>query len=69
MVEKNDGIEPYLLNSKDSAKFLGISEGYLRRLRCSGLGPKYVKLSKGSSKSGIRYRVKDLVKYADSMLV
>ena len=45
-----------LLRQREAANLLSLSERSLERLRCSGGGPKYVRISRGR----IAYREEDL---------
>lgn len=50
------------LNTKEAAAFLGFSEAWLRKLRCAGKGPKYVKF-KQTKNSKVLYHKKDLEEF------
>ena len=49
-----------LLRTREAARELGISAGYLHNLRCRGQGPKFVRLGRA-----VRYRLADLAAYVD----
>ncbi len=57
-------MEKQLLTSKEAAAYLGLSEGYLRALRCTGqikgrlTPPPFVRIGRG--RGGIRYARTDL---------
>ena len=54
-----------LLRQREAANLLSLSERSLERLRCSGGGPKYVRLSRGR----IAYREEDLREWIAKRLV
>lgn len=54
-----------LLDTAAVAEILGITPGTLRKWRCKGIGPAYVRLSH----SKVRYRVVDLDKWIKSCLI
>lgn len=60
-------IEPYLLTTEQAAKFLGLEAGTLQNWRNMGRGPKFVRYSKGNGRSPVRYKVKDLMEWADAL--
>jgi DNA-binding transcriptional MerR regulator len=49
-----------LMTSKEAAVYLRISEDTLRRWRCRGLGPKYIRIN-----GRILYRLRDLERFLD----
>ena len=57
-------MEKRLLTSKEAAQYIGLSEGYLRALRCTGkvkgrlTPPSFVRV--GTGRGGIRYVKTDL---------
>lgn len=56
--------EPYcLLNTKEAARFLGLSPAMLERLRWLGSGPAYLR---PTGERAIRYRFKDLVDWTEA---
>lgn len=60
-------IEPYLLDTQQAAIFLGVEAGTLQNWRNAGRGPKFVRYTKGNGRSPVRYKVKDLVEWADAL--
>jgi hypothetical protein len=48
-----------LLTSREAAEWLGLSEPTLRRWRCEGVGPRFLKF-----RAAVRYRLDDLVAFA-----
>lgn len=66
--QKNCEMGKLLLTSKEAAKYLGISEGYLRVCRSTGkMGgvtpPPYVLIGR----AGVRYDIRALRAWADSL--
>lgn len=53
-----------LRDTKFAAEWLGITERALQQLRYLGTGPKFTRV--GSR--GVRYRMQDLIEYAESNL-
>ncbi|MHB8790142.1 MAG: helix-turn-helix transcriptional regulator [Desulfobulbaceae bacterium] len=53
------------LNTSLAAKYLGVSEGYLRKLRSLGEGPTYTKV--GNKR--VIYQIRDLDQYLDTCRV
>jgi hypothetical protein len=57
-------MEKQLLTSREAATYIGVSEGYLRALRCAGqvkgrlIPPPFVRVGKG--RGGVRYVKVDL---------
>jgi hypothetical protein len=49
-----------LLTSKEAAVYLRIAENTLRRWRCRGVGPKYIRIN-----GRILYRRRDLERFLD----
>ena len=47
-----------LLNTEEAAYLLRLSPNTLRRKRCEGTGPRFVRL--GSARNAVRYRPEDL---------
>lgn len=54
-----------LFNEKDAAHLLGLSVRTLQSWRARGIGPAFLKLGGWS----VRYRVADIVSYAETMVV
>lgn len=54
---------PQLLTPKEAAKILKVAEGTLSQWRTEGIGPKYFKAG------GIKYELKDIVRYLQSVAV
>ena len=54
-----------LINETEAAKFLGYTVRALQNWRVRGGGPKFVKVSSRS----IRYRRRELIEWAESLLV
>jgi excisionase family DNA binding protein len=52
-----------MLTTKEAADYLRLSERTLERLRCSGLGPKFVKCGRS-----VRYRQTDLDEWIASRI-
>lgn len=55
---------PEILNTEQSAEYLGLSKPTLERMRLKGNGPKFAKLN-----SSVRYRKADLDAWLESRLV
>lgn len=51
-----------LLKTEDAAEKLATSEQTLRKWRCHGMGPKYVRLGRS-----VRYRETDLNEYIEQL--
>src|SRR5690348_4697881 len=49
-----------LLNEKDVAAITGLGLGAIRRWRCLGLGPRFVKISGPAKNATVRYRAEDV---------
>jgi predicted DNA-binding transcriptional regulator AlpA len=49
------------LDVAETARRLGVSVSYLNKARCTGGGPKYVKMSKA-----VRYRWREVMAWAES---
>lgn len=65
MVRKTASIlETRLLNEKEVSRILGTPAGTLRRWRCIGEGPVFIKLGSGP-KAAVRYHPLDIEKYCD----
>ena len=47
-----------MIDTAEAAELLGVSTGWLRRRRCAGLGPAYIKLG-----GRVRYDVEDLTNF------
>lgn len=48
-------MEQYLLNTREIAKYLGVSNSYMKQMRLRNCGPKYFKFGRL-----IRYRLSDV---------
>lgn len=55
---------PDILNTEQTAEYLGLSKPTLERMRLKGNGPKFAKLG-----SSVRYRKADLDAWLESRLV
>ena len=53
-----------LLNSQEAAEYLSISHAALRKMRCVGQSPEYIRFM-----GNIRYRIEDLDKWIDKQEV
>ena len=56
---------PEILNTREAADYVRLSKPTLERFRCSGDGPKFLKLSGAA----VRYRRRDLDAWIASRLV
>jgi len=57
-----------LLPTRDAAKILGVSTGWLERKRWEGLPPSYVRVG-GPTGRAVRYRETDLLAYIEENVV
>ena len=57
-----------LLPTRDAAKILGVSSGWLERKRWEGLPPSYVRVG-GPTGRAVRYRETDLLAYIEENVV
>ena len=51
----SDFVQQLILNTKNAARYVGMSTSYLNRARIHGGGPRYLKIGRS-----VRYRVADL---------
>ncbi len=65
--QRDSAIAPYLLDTAQTSVFLSVPEGTLRNWRSQGKGPRYVRITKGNSRSAVRYKMKDLIEWADAL--
>jgi hypothetical protein len=58
-------VSDHYVDDVEAARILGLSASYLRKLRVSGGGPRYSKLSARA----VRYKLRDVLAWADSKAV
>ena len=58
-------VQQELVTERDAAKFLGVSQIFLRKRRHEGGGPAFVRIGSRN----VRYRVCDLQRWVDERLV
>ncbi|QNL19959.1 helix-turn-helix domain-containing protein [Hyphobacterium sp. CCMP332] len=61
-MRENTNIPETYVPTRDAAKFLGLSDSCLERLRWKGGGPRHYKLGKNGR---IRYKYSDLIEWAE----
>jgi predicted DNA-binding transcriptional regulator AlpA len=54
------------VDERSVAELFGVSTGYLANLRCRGGGPRYFNLGKPGRGRCIRYRISDVIAWAES---
>ena len=58
-------MKPQYLSPKEASSFLGVTVHLLQRWRTQGVGIPYIKMGSSSS-SIIRYKIDDLLEYAEN---
>jgi hypothetical protein len=57
--EADEQLEAAKFDTKGAARFCGTTEHHMIRMRCSGRGPKHVRLARNV----VRYRLRDLIEF------
>lgn len=66
MIEHSDNaIVPYVMDEKDAAVFIGVSQKTLQTWRSRRMGPPYIRIARKC----IRYRETDLKAFVDARVV
>jgi predicted DNA-binding transcriptional regulator AlpA len=61
-----NNLNPRLLPERDAARYLGVGESTLRRVRYGGTGPQHVRI--GSGRGRVLYDIVELDRFVDAHL-